>query len=216
MDKNISVTLFMNALFGRVEPDLKKAIEQFSFLVKSKKRDYIFREGDRGSYLYFLVKGSVKLFKVSKSGKEVIVKIVNSGEIFAEVVIIEPLYPVNAVVLEDSVLLKIDAKMFWEFLETSKDLNRKIFLLLLQRIKNLLARLELVGTESVEERLLHYLKSISAKKGKEFDLPISKGELAALLFTSPETISRTFNNMREKGLIEVEGKKIVLKKVDKN
>ncbi len=216
MNKETAISLFTNTLLGIKSPLFFNIIEKISSIETVGKKEHLFFEGDRGENFYFLVSGKVKLYKISSAGKDVVVKIVNPGEIFAEITIIESQYPVNAVVLEKSIVLKINGKKFLDFLASNNDLNKKFMFMLLQRIKTLLSRLEIVGTESVEERVLHYIYDIASKKGKEFTLPISKGELASLLFTSPETISRTFNKLKEKGLIEVDGKKIIVKKFGEN
>ena len=213
MQKKAGIILFVNNFLGSGSPELYKVIDSISSINKYSKKEMLFFEGDRGKDFYFLVSGKVKLYKMSVSGKEVVVKIINPGEIFAEITIIENTYPVNAMALENSVVLKIDAEKFTSFLAGNENLNRRLMFLLLKRIKTLLSRLELVGTENVEERLIHYLYQLSLKKGKEFELPISKGELASLLFTSPETISRTFTRLRERGMIDMEGKKITVKKL---
>lgn len=212
MNKQTAVTLFMNTLLGLKSPEFYNMINNISSLIKVGKKTNIFFEGDSGNYFYFLVSGKVKLFKMSSAGKEVVVKIISPGEIFAEIAIIESRYPVTALTLENCLLLKIDAQDFFNFLENDRELNRKFMFMLLQRIKTLLSRLELIGTESVEERVYHYLRELALKRGENFTLPISKGELATLLFTSPETISRTFAKLKEKGLIEVNGKRITVKK----
>ncbi len=216
MNKETAISLFTNTLLGIKSPLFFNIIEKISGIETVGKKEHLFFEGDRGENFYFLVSGKVKLYKISSAGKDVVVKIVNPGEIFAEITIIESQYPVNAVALEKSIVLKINGKKFLDFLASNNDLNKKFMFMLLQRIKTLLSRLEIVGTESVEERVLHYIYDIASKKGKEFTLPISKGELASLLFTSPETISRTFNKLKERGLIEVDGKKIIVKKFGEN
>ncbi len=213
MDKSTAITLFMNTILGTKSQEFFNLLKSISSVVEVPKKRILFNEGDSEKYFYFLLSGKIKLYKISKSGKEVIVKIISSGEIFAEVSILEMNYPVTAITLENSILLKIDGSSFWKFFEKDRDLNKRFMFLLLQRIKNLLSRLEFVGTESVEKRLYHYLLEISKVKGESFLLPISKGELANLLFTSPETLSRTFSSLSKKGLIELNGKKVKIKKL---
>lgn len=211
MKKETAISLFTNTLLGINSPIFFNILKDISTLEFVGKREHLFFEGDKGEHFYFLISGKVKLYKITSAGKDVVVKIVNPGEIFAEITIIDNKYPVNAVALEKSTVLKINGKSFLNFLAKDTDLNKKFMFMLLQRIKTLLSRLEIIGTESVEERVLHYIKELAMKKGNEFTLPISKGELASLLFTSPETISRTFAKLRDKGILEMDGKKIIVK-----
>ena len=211
MKKNTGIALFINNFLGVNLPVLFEIMEEISAFEIVKKKRHLFFEGDKGENFYFLISGKIKLFKISPVGKDVVVKIVTPGEIFAEIIIIEDQYPVNALALEESNLLKINGKKFLKFITSNSELNKKFMFILLQRIKTLLSRLEIVGTENVEERLIHYLSDLAVKHGDEFELPISKGELASLLFTSPETISRTFARLKEKCLIDVCGKKIIVK-----
>ena len=76
--------------------------------------------------------------------------------------------------------------------------------------QELASQIESLSLKEVPERLAGYLLYLLEEQGKEdsVDLEISKGQLASLLGTIPETLSRIFAKMTEEGLIEVVGRRI--------
>jgi CRP/FNR family transcriptional regulator len=80
------------------------------------------------------------------------------------------------------------------------------------RLRQFTIQIENLSLKEVPGRLASYLIYLADEQGKEekVDLPISKGQLASLLGTIPETLSRIFAKMSSQNLIEVEGRTIRL------
>jgi CRP/FNR family transcriptional regulator len=80
------------------------------------------------------------------------------------------------------------------------------------RLRRFVDQIENLSLKEVPERLAGYLLYLREEQGGKdsVELEISKGQLASLLGTIPETLSRIFARMSEEGLIAVEGKKIRL------
>ena len=80
------------------------------------------------------------------------------------------------------------------------------------RLRRFATQIENLSLKEVPERLANYLIYLSEEQGREdeVELQISKGQLASLLGTIPETLSRIFAKMSEEGLIRVSGKVIAL------
>ena len=81
-----------------------------------------------------------------------------------------------------------------------------------RRLRMFASQIENLSLKEVPERLAGYLLYLSHEHGDsdEVELDISKGQLASLLGTIPETLSRIFAKMSDEGLIQVNGKKISL------
>jgi len=81
------------------------------------------------------------------------------------------------------------------------------------RLRRFANQIENLSLKEVPSRLASYLLYLSDKQNdrSQVRLDVSKGQLASLLGTSPETLSRIFAKMTEEGLIEVRGRVIVLK-----
>jgi len=81
------------------------------------------------------------------------------------------------------------------------------------RLRRFANQIENLSLKEVPSRLASYLLYLSDKQDdrSQVRLDVSKGQLASLLGTSPETLSRIFAKMTEEGLIEVRGRVIILK-----
>lgn len=175
----------------------------------------IFREGDEGKGFYVVGSGRIKIYKLSADGKEQILHIFGPGEPFAEVpVFAGQCYPANAEALEDSRLLFFPRAGFIELIRRHPSLALNMLAILSRRLRQLAALVEDLSLKEVPARLAAYLLYTADQKGSsEFDLDIPKTQLANLLGTTPETLSRLLAKMVKEELIASSGPRIkVLKK----
>ena len=211
MDKEIAVNMFMQAFFGTTDNPLHRTlVEDSSRLVKAGKKQLLFNEGDKGSELYFLARGKVKLFRSTEDGKEAVIRLLDSGEYFAEILLqLKRHYPVSAITLEESELLAIDADKILEHIESNPDAAMQFIGALSQRIKYLLGMVEQLTLSDIRQRFANYLLALSEKQGSaEVHLPAAKGEGALLLGTTAETFSRLLGKLANEGAIKIEGRVI--------
>ena len=96
--------------------------------------------------------------------------------------------------------------------EANPSIALNMLAVLSQRLRRFASQIENLSLKEVPERLAGYLVYLSHEHGDsdEVTLDISKGQLASLLGTIPETLSRIFAKMSEEGLIKVNGRKISL------
>jgi CRP/FNR family transcriptional regulator, dissimilatory nitrate respiration regulator len=134
---------------------------------------------------------------------------------FAEILFYtECRYPVTATVLENATLLGISAGKMSQLLETSPGFSMRLIGLLAKRLQYFVAMIEQLVNSDVRQRFIAYLVHLSEERHKSrFRLPVPKGELAALLGTTPETFSRLLHQLDQEGVIELHGREISLLKV---
>jgi CRP/FNR family transcriptional regulator, dissimilatory nitrate respiration regulator len=173
----------------------------------------IFFEGDKGIGFYLVGEGRVKIFKVSSSGKEHILHIFGQGEPFGEVPVFhgQP-FPASAEALVKTKTIFFPREKFVMLVEANPSIALNMLAVLSQRLRRFANQIESLSLKEVPERLAGYLVYLSHEQGDsdEVELDISKGQLASLLGTIPETLSRIFAKMSEEGLIQVNGRKISL------
>jgi CRP-like cAMP-binding protein len=171
----------------------------------------VFFEGQAAAGFYLIKSGQVKIFKLSPEGKEQILHVFGRGEPFGEVPVFsgQPTFPANAVSLSASELLFFPKQDFVRLITASPDLALAV---LSRRLCRFAAQIESLSLKEVPSRLAAHLVYLAETQGstKQVDLDIPKGQLASLLGTSPETLSRIFNSMSAEGLIRVEGRRIEL------
>ena len=173
----------------------------------------IFFEGDEGDGFYMVGEGRVKIFKVSLSGKEHILHIFGQGEPFGEVPVFHGRpFPANAEALLKSKAIFFPRDKFVLLVEANPSIALNMLAVLSQRLRRFASQIENLSLKEVPARLAGYLVYLSHEQGDsdEVELDISKGQLASLLGTIPETLSRIFSKMSDEGLILVNGRKISL------
>jgi len=173
----------------------------------------IFHEGDPGIGFYLLVNGKVKIFKLSFDGREQILHIFGPGEPFGEVPVFHGMpFPANAGTLADTEVFFFPRTEFVALVAATPSLALNMLAVLSLRLRRFAAQIENLALKEVPGRLathLRYLMDEQRRQDKVI-LDIPKGQLASLLGTSAETLSRIFNRMTEEGLIRVEGKTILI------
>jgi len=168
----------------------------------------IFEEGDEGSGFYVILSGRVKIFKLSPDGKEQILHFLTTGEPFGEVpVFAGEKFPAHAQAMEDSRVFFFPRPAFVDLVKKTPSLALNMLAVLSRRLRKFSSLIEDLSLKEVPGRLAAYLLYLAeGKKGKsEVILEISKNQLASLLGTIPETLSRILARMTREGLIKSNG-----------
>lgn len=168
----------------------------------------IFSEGDEGNGFYVVISGRVKIYKLSPEGKEQILHIFGSGEPFGEVpVFAGERFPAHAESIEESRIFFFPRDSFVELIKKNPSLALNMLAVLSRRLRKFTVLIEDLSLKEVPSRLSAYLLHMSRANNKSTDLvlDISKGQLASILGTIPETLSRILKKMTKEGLIRSEG-----------
>jgi CRP/FNR family transcriptional regulator, dissimilatory nitrate respiration regulator len=178
-----------------------------------KKGKIIFSEGDEGIGFYVIIAGQVKIFKLSVEGKEQILHILGPGEPFGEVpVFTGARFPAHAEALEDTRLFFFPRVAFVNLIRENPSLALNMLAVLSRRLRLFARMIEDLSLKEVPGRLAVYLLYLRDrnKGADEVKLDITKVQLANLLGTSPETLSRIFSKMTKQGYIELDGPRITI------
>ena len=204
-------TLLKNvALFeGLPEEDLQR-LERIGRSKSLAKGEILFAQGEEATGFYVVAKGRVKVYRLSPKGRQQILHVLGPGEALAEVALFsDARYPAWAEALEPSEVIFFPRKAFLDLVQRRPELALNILGLMALRLRKLASMVEALALKEVPERLASYLLYLKEIKGSpEFELEIPKGELAALLGTVPETLSRVLTRLSEKGLLQISGRKI--------
>ena len=207
-------TLRRCSLFSEL-PDLYLGeIANICFEKTYGKGETVFFDGDEGDGFYLVASGKVKVYKMAPTGKEQILHILEDGEPFGEVAVFygRP-FPASAECLKKSQLIFFPRDSFVGLLQKNTSIALNMLAILSMRLRRFAMQIEDLSLKEVPARLAGYLEYLLKEQGggDSVELQISKGQLASLLGTIPETLSRIFAKMTEEGLIEVNGRKIIIK-----
>jgi CRP/FNR family transcriptional regulator len=205
--------LSQTQIFQGLSEEQLAAICQIAIAQSYSKGDIIFHQGDEARGFFVIKSGRVKVFKQSADGKEQILHVFGLSDHFAEVPAFDgKCYPASAAGIEKIELLFFPRTSFLQLLEQQPALAinmLKSFARHLRRFSHLIDNLSL---REVPARLATYLLNLSERTGKQetVELDLTKGQLAAMLGTIPETLSRVFYKLSRDGLIKMDGSKITL------
>ena len=200
-------------LFEGLPPSDLKALKAISVGKKFNKDETIFAEGDPGHGFYVIEAGVVKIYKSSLDGKEKILHIFGPREPFGEVAVFtgKP-FPANARAIAPCRLHYFPRKDFIRLVADNPSLCLNLLAVLSMRLRQFAYQIEHLSLKETPARLAAYLLYLAEeqKNPRKVVLTISKGQLASLLGTTPETLSRVFARMSKGELIEISGRRIGL------
>ena len=189
-------------------------IEDLTMIVQEqvvRKGQIIFSEGDDGIGFYVVLAGRVKVFKLSMDGKEQILHLFGPGEPFGEVPVFSgQKFPASAATMEESRILFFPRDSFVALVKKTPEVALNMLAILSRRLRRFASLIEDLSLKEVPARLSAYLLYLkSANRGsQDLTLDISKAQLASLLGTIPETLSRILTKMSKQGLIQTDGPRI--------
>lgn len=192
-------------------------IEAISKVSEVKKGEIIFREDAKAHGFYMVAQGKIKVFKVSFDGKEQILHIYGPGHTFGEVPVFEGKhFPANSMALEKSRVIYLPRDKFVDLIAQLPALSMNMLADLSRRLREFTVQIENLSLKEVPARMAAYLITLSQEQNdcNPVTLPISKVQLANLIGTAPETLSRILKKMAQADLIEVQTKEIHIKDFD--
>jgi len=204
-------------LFAGLKDEDLKRVRAIAIPRQVSKKEVLFSEGEEAKGFYAILSGKVKLYKISLEGKEQILHVVSAPDAFAEAALFqEGSYPAFAEALSDSQLLYIPKRDFIQLIEKNPQLSINMIVSLSHYLRRFASLIEELSLKEVSSRIAKYLLDLSVKLSKEgknpkeVELDLSKTQLASKLGTISETFSRTLGKMKGKGIIDVQGNKIVI------
>ena len=187
-----------------------------------KKKEAVFSEGDPSDWLYVVIKGKVKITKLSQSGREIILEIISPMDFFGGVAVMRGFpYPANAVAMDDAEVLKISRSNLMRILDRFPSLMYCMAMNIGDRIKGSHEALKNIAVEKVESRIASLLIKLADKAGSKtddsvaIDMKLTKQDIAEMVGTTVETSIRTMSKFKKLGIVSEKSGKIVIKDLTK-
>lgn len=182
------------------------------------KGEYICYEGQLLSKLFLINSGSVKISKLTKSGKEQIIHVFSRGDYFGETSLFENEggLSFNAIALTDINICAIDSLEIDKILKENPNIAFVVLKSLTERLKKTEEFAHTLATNDVKVRIAYMIKEFKVKYGKIendeifIDLPINREEMANYCGITRETMSRKLSKFEHEGIIEVRGNRTLI------
>lgn len=196
--------------FDNVSEHILQRISLHMWLYRFDQGESVFWEGEESKGLYIVERGSVKLFKISKQGREMVLQVFYDGESFNEVPVFDGgTNPVSVSALETSDLWIIDAETIRTCINKYPEVSKAIILNLSVNLRMLVEKVEELSFYQVTTRLARLISGLPEDQlvGKA-DIRLTRDELAARLGTVREVVARSLRELERSGAIKVSRKRI--------
>lgn len=161
-------------------------------------------EGDACNYFSFLLKGVIKVFKVSATGREITLYRIDEGGsciLTASCILSNTSFPALAITEEDTEVLSIPANLFKEYITKYPIWQEYLFNLISERLADVIAIVEEIAFKQVDVRVAEKLNQFADKKINPIE--ITHQQLASEIGTSREVVSRILKDFETKGICEI-------------
>ncbi len=221
---DIPATLRRLHLFSEVSDEEIRMLAAATHERNLARGETLFQQDDPPKGFYYVIRGQIKLAFSSRQGNEKVVEVLGPNQSFGEAVLfMERNYPVFAEALADTQLLLIDREVVFRLIDSDPCFTRSLLAGMAIRLHGMVRDVEAYSLSSGAQRVISYLISLGERDPlpcarSEADpmtvkLPVSKHVLASRLNLVPETLSRIFHDLSDRGLIAVHGSDITLKDV---
>lgn len=213
--------LASHPLFGQLEPEERDRLVTYMRLARFAPRTVLFRKGDPGSNMMVVLRGRVKVCTHSEEGKELVFNIINPGEVFGEIALLDGAdRTADAVTLDESELLVLERRDFIPFLNKHPEACLRLLSVLCKRLRQTSELLEealfLEGPSRLAKRLVHLAETFGkpTAHGTRIDMRLSQQQLGNLVGMSRESMNKQLGQWRREGLIRLEDGYITISDLD--
>ncbi len=214
MDKKISSYMKNISIFSQLNQSEMVVLSEKCTICHLKRGEHAFSAGYQATHVYIILSGSAKLVRSHPDGKERIVHLLMRGEMFGAALVMQGgFYPVNAIALEQSTVMKIEAKTFQDFFLLHPKVGQILIAQLGERIRQAHSD-RVMSFDSTEKRiaifLLDLLERIQNTYGStsRITIPLTRQDIADRVGSTVETVIRILSTWSKQKLIDTQDKYI--------
>ena len=178
----------------------------------------IVSQEEAGDALFVIASGKVKVVLYGETGREIILSILKAGDFFGEMALLDRQpRSANVVAIEDSQLLGLDREAFQTHLTAHPTTALAILAQMSRRLRHADEVIGNLALLDVYARVARIIRDLAQKQGEPVDGGLlikerpTQQEIAGLIGTSRETVSRALNDFTRRGLLEMQGKQILVR-----
>jgi CRP-like cAMP-binding protein len=176
---------------------------------------FIYHKDSPGRLVYIVESGRVRLFILSDTGQEISIDIIGPGEVFGQLAVLDgSLRATGAVAMEPTAVLTLSRDDLLRLLDACPPLARNLSISLGTALRHAIQSIEdlsfLDVNGRVAARLLEMIKRYGPEDSSKIEMRLTQGELASWVGASRESVNKVLATMRAKGLVAVDGSRIVV------
>lgn len=201
----------------------KETISCISTMKHLKRNQVVYLPQDASDKVYFLKKGKVKICKTDGRGKELILSIIDPGEIFGELSLADhEAREEKAEVMEDAIICGIGVEDLESIISKNPKFSLRITKLIGLRLKHIEHRLECLYFKSVKERIRDFIRELADNYGRkiglgyeiEVKLHLTHSDIAKLTATSRQAVCSELSELEKEDVISYNRRRILIRNYD--
>lgn len=205
----------MKSFWEKISEDLREKLRKCGHLRTFYSDEIIFDFGGRANNLPIIIVGKVKMVRFPELGKEVIIGLFQSGDMFAMPPVIDGgVYPATAVSLEESKILMIYRDDFLKLMQNDAELSGNVTLLMCGLLRDTAATIQNLATSSPEQRIANVLLQL-AEKQKDGKINLRRQDIAEMAGLTTETTIRVIRKLADKDLVKIVRGKIFIEQLER-
>ena len=205
-------------IFAGLDDAALASLERIAVEKQFPKESVIVSQEDRGDALFVVTCGKVKVVLYGKSGREVILSVFKPGDFFGEMSLLDNQpRSANVIAVEASTLLVLERKAFAEHLQAHPRVALNVLAELSKRLRRADAIIGNLALLDVYGRVARFLRELAKSEGEHSAGEVvirarpTQQEIASMIGTSRETVSRALSEFQRRGYVELAGKRIILR-----
>ena len=205
------------SIFADLDAEALSGLEQLAFEKRFARDNVIVGQQDPGDALFVVCSGRVKVVLYGDSGREVILSIFKPGDFFGEMSLLDNQpRSANVIALTDATLLILERRAFAEHLQRHPNMALDVLAEMSRRLRRADSIIGNLALLDVYGRVARFLRELGQAEGESGDGCViirnrpTQREIASMIGTSRETVSRALSEFQRRGFLEASGRKIVL------
>lgn len=201
-----------------LDPALLDQIQATAHQTRLRRGEILFREGEVCEDIVVVIKGSIKVYRLSEDGRQQTLWLLGAGDCFCLAPFFhQARYPVTAQCMTDARILKLRRENCLARLGADPGMASGMVRCLCDRLAGLARLVEIVSTRKVRQRLAGILLDLARSRGSRtadgtlVDVGLTHDELAACAGTAREVVSRTLEQFQRESLVRLARRRIVIR-----
>jgi CRP-like cAMP-binding protein len=202
-------------LFSSLKPAEMESLLRGAKLQRLEKDKTLFWQGDEAEHFYFVITGSVKLYRLPPDGSEKIIEVISANQSFAEAIMFmsRKKFVVTAQAIQPTQLFCFRNQDYLDLIKSNSELAIAVLGTMSMRLHKRIVEIETLSLKNAAHRVVRYLLAQAYEaEGDQpsFEIPVTKRLAAAQLSIQPETFSRIIHKLDDEDIIRLDGKQVTI------
>ncbi len=205
------------SIFCKLEEASLNEVSDHKIMNAFKRGQVLFHEGNPAFGVYCISEGKVKLTKTSENGKETMLRIAGPGDLIGfQHIVLNGVNDVTATALEETKICFLDRVFLQKLVKEENSCAMELLAHIAKDMAALQDRVNGFQSKNVRERVAYMLLDLAerygsdSKEGRRLGIQLSREDMASMLGVATETLIREISQLRDEGVIEQDGKTLIL------